>query len=222
MLRPVIPFALLVTLFALPGRAQAPAGSAAARRDPCQGRVGVVDGVDADGVLCDYAAAQAASQRFTALTTAAEAAQITPGACDDANVAAIKAKVDGAMEWSKAARKVRAAIAIQDAQLAQLRASMAAERANPSGVVDLTQLHDLGADIQTVTAQRAQLVAEQKADEAHMKKLNEQTTAALKAPACVARLKANKAAAAAAASAPTAPSAAPAPTAASSAAPPGH
>jgi hypothetical protein len=150
--------------------------------NPCDGHAGVVDGVDEDGVVCDAAAEQAAAARFAAATTAAEAEHFTSPPCDPGNKPVALAKLEGASEWLKAADRAARALRRTDAEIADLQALIAAEKANPAGVVSLAKLHRLGEDLQITTARRAGEAAELATDRARAKRLADEVAKA--AAAC--------------------------------------
>jgi hypothetical protein len=72
---------------------------------------------------------------------------------------------------------------IQDhtARIAQIQRAMAAERSNPSGIVDLRMLHDLGTDLQSERHALAEVQALEKVDVARMRKVLAEEEAAIKA-----------------------------------------
>lgn len=165
--------ALLFTL-TLPGRALAQEADVG----PCTGHATpVVDGVDADGEICDGSAYQAAQNRWALLTQAATVPM--PSGCGKDVGLAVKAKIDGAAEWLRAADRARVDAHAADLQIAALKLLIAEEHKNPAGVIDLRRLHDLGEDIQSQLATKAEFLSDAKADAAKSGKLAEEAKAAM-------------------------------------------
>ena len=84
---------------------------------------------------------------------------------------ALKAKSDAAHQYIDAAQQDDDEIAARDEDIRDARATIAREKSNPSGVVNLVLLHNMGDAIQTDLEWRAYYVAKRKADMAQAKKL---------------------------------------------------
>ena len=170
------PLAAAALLFALtlPGRAlaqEADVGLCTGHATP------VVDGIDADGEICDGSAYQAAKNRFALLTMAA--AVPMPSGCGKDVGEAVKARLDAAAEWLKAADRARVDAHAADLQIAALKYLIAEEHKNPAGVIDLRRLHDLGEDIQSQLATKSEFLSDAKADAAKAGKLAAEAKAAM-------------------------------------------
>ena len=172
--------------------------------DACADQANIIDGVNVyAGVVCDMAAANAAQDAFTKATAAADAAKFpAPPSCDDSTVEVISTKIAGSTAWLKASKVSHIIVTRDDRLLSQLRADLAREKSNPSGVVDLQALHSTGAAIQYYVDERTKAAAEEKRTADRGQKIVAEVQKVIQSPACIARKKAIAAAKAAASAVP--------------------